>query len=118
MALPKFDFKYNNAWEDEIRFNTLVTQFESGKEQRRAKGLPRRVFRLTFEKATTKNDDAEQIYQFFVARKGRFEPFLWDYPRSDGTVEEVTVRFDTDILNRQAFMQLMYSFGLTFIEVI
>jgi len=118
MSLAKFDFKYKNAWQDGIRFNTLVTQFESGKEQRRAKGLPRRVFRLQFEKTTNYNDDVQSIWEFFVARKGRFEPFLWNYKKPDGSIEEVKVRFDEDILNRDVFLNKAYSFGLTLIEVI
>jgi phage-related protein len=118
MALAKFDFSYNRAWQDEIRFNTLITQFESGKEQRRAKGLPRRIFRLNFEKSTTSNTDAEEIYQFFVARKGRYESFHWDYSKSDGETEEVEVRFDMDTMSRETFLQTIYRFGLTFIEVI
>ena len=118
MEPKKFDFPYNRAWEDGIRYDTLITQFESGKEQRRAKGLPRRIFHLTFEKAASRNDHAEEIYQFFVARKGRFEAFLWDYPKSDGTVEEVKVRFDTDMLSRKVFLDEIYSFGIDLVEVI
>jgi phage-related protein len=118
MALTKFDFKYKNAWVDGIRFNTLVTQFESGKEQRRAKGSPRRIFRLQFDKTTNYNDNAQEIWDFFVARKGKFESFHWDYPKSDGAVEEVEVRLDTDLLERNAFLNKAYSFGLTLIEVI
>lgn len=116
--MEKFDFEYKNAWQDGIKFNTIVTKMESGKEQRRAKGSPRRVFRLTFDKTTNYNNDAQAMWEFFVARKGKFETFLWDYPKPDGTVEEVTVRFDTDELSREAFLTKAYSFGLTLIEVI
>lgn len=118
MALTKFNFSFNRAWKDSIRFKTLITQFENGKEQRRAKGLPRRVFKLKFEKATTKNSDAQDIWDFFVARKGRFEAFLWDYPKPDGTFEEVKVRFDMDVLERDAFLTAIYTHGITLIEVI
>ena len=118
MALAKFIFGYKRGWTDYIKFKTLITEFESGKEQRRSKGLPRRVFKLEFEKSPILNDEANQMYQFFVARKGKFEPFLWDYPKSDGTTEEVTVRFDIDNLNRNRFIDKLYKFGLTLIEVI
>jgi phage-related protein len=91
---------------------------ESGKEQRRSKGLPRRKFTLKFDKTTNYNDDAQEIWDFFRARKGRFEKFLWDYKKADGSVEEVTVRFDEDNLSREAFLTKAYSFGLTLIEVI
>ena len=118
MALAKFTWQANRAWQDGIKFNTLITQFESGKEQRRSKGLPRRIFRLQFEKQNLSKNDAQEIWDFFVARKGRYEAFLWDYQKADGTIEEVTVRFDMDVLERDVFMGIIYSHGLTFIEVI
>lgn len=118
MVLAKFDFKYKNAWEDEINFKTLITQFESGKEQRRSKGESRRKFRLTFDKTTNYNNDAQEMWDFFVARKGRFESFLFDYKKADDTVEEVEVRFAEDSLSREVFLNKAYSFGLELIEVI
>jgi len=118
MALAKFDFSYNRAWEDGIRFNTLVTKFESGKEQRRSKGNPKRFFKLSFEKETITDNEAQQMWDFFVARKGKFEPFYWDYEHADDTVEEVKVRFNHDDLNRKAFMNLLYENELEFIEVL
>lgn len=117
MALAKFDWEANRAWEDEVNYKTLITQFEGGKEQRRSKGERPRVFRLKFEKQTTTKDDAHEIYEFFRAREGQFEPFYWDYEKSDGTTEEVKVRFNSDTLSREAFLNLLYTFGLTFIEV-
>lgn len=118
MALQKFDFNYKRAYKDEIRFNTLITQFENGKEQRRTKGSPRRKFYLEFDKANTTSSDAQAIWDFFNARKGRYESFLWDYTHADGTVEEVEVRFDHDNLKRDVFMDILYEHGLVFKEVI
>ena len=118
MALAKFVWKANRAWQDGIQYNTLITQYESGKEQRRSKGLPRRKFILQFEKATITNSDAQEIWDFFMARRGRLEPFLWDYHKSDGSIEEVKVRFDQDVLEREAFLNLVYRFGLKMIEVL
>ena len=63
-VLTKFDWKYNRAWEDEVRYRTLVTQFEGGKEQRRSKGKLPRIFRLQFEKSTTTSNDAHEIWEF------------------------------------------------------
>ena len=118
MALPKFTWKANRAYQDGIVFTTLISQFESGKEERRSKGLPRRTFRLEFEKSMTTSNDAKEIWDFFVARKGRFEAFEWDYEHEDGTIETVKVRFNTDTLTREVFMNIIYRFGLQFIEVI
>ncbi|MFW5916456.1 MAG: DUF2460 domain-containing protein [Bacteroidota bacterium] len=116
--MEKFDFSYNRAWKDGIRYRTLISKMESGKEQRRGKGVGRRRFKLTFEKDTITSDDAQDIWDFFIARKGRLESFLWDYKKPDGSVEEVTVRFDMDFLERDAFLDLVYEHGVTLIEVI
>lgn len=118
MSLPKFDFKYKNAWQDEIKFNTLITKFESGKEQRRSKGEPRRKFVLQFDKTTNYNNDAQAMWDFFVARKGKLEPFYFDWEQPDGSVEEVKVRFAQDSLSREAFLTKAYSYGLELIEVL
>lgn len=118
MALPKFTWKANRAYQDGIVFTTLISQFESGKEQRRSKGLPRRKFRLYFQKENITKQEATEIWNFFVARKGRYEAFEWDYEKDDGTVETIKVRFDTDVLERDVFMNLLYEFGLPLIEVI
>lgn len=118
MALEKFDFKYKKAWQDEIEFNTLVTKMESGKEQRRSKSLPRRKFILEFEKTTNYNSDAQAMWDFFVERQGKFEPFYFDYEKADGSVEEVKVRFNSDAFSREAFLTKAYSFGLELIEVL
>ena len=118
MSLAKFDYKYKKAWQDSIEYKTLVTQFESGKEQRRSKGLSRRKFTLEFDKTTNYNNDADEIWRFFVNRKGKFEPFYFDWKKPDGTVEEVKVRFANDSLSREAFLDKAYSFGLELIEVI
>ena len=118
MSLAKFDFEYNNSWEDEIGFKTIVTKFESGKEQRRSKRGPKRKFRLQFDKTTNYNNDAQAMWEFFKARKGKFEPFLFGYKKSDGTVEEVKVRFAQDSMSREAFLNKAYGYGLEFIEVL
>lgn len=118
MALAKFNFEYKNAWQDSIRYKTLITEFESGKEQRRSKGQPRRIFRLQFEEVTMTSSGAQDIWDFYVARKGRYESFLWDYEKADGTTEEVEVRFDIDTFERDTFMTILYEFGLPLIEVI
>jgi len=117
MSSPKFDWEANREWEDELNFRTLVTEFEDGKEQRRSKGDRPRVFRLEFSKQTLTNDDAEEIWQFFKDREGRYEPFYWDYEKSDGTTEEIEVRFNMDTLSRNAFLNILYNFGLEFKEV-
>lgn len=112
MALPLFDFTANKVYDDEIEFYTLVTKFESQREQRRGKGSPRRRFSLVFEKKET---DADAIRSFFEDRKGRLEPFLWEHPR---TGEEITVRFDIDKLSRKVEYDVLFKHGLPIKEVL
>lgn len=116
--MEKFDFNYNNAWEDSIQFNTLITEFESGREQRRTKGKEKRRFVLSFGKTTNYDNQAQEIWEFFVDHRGRAIPFLFDYKKPDGSVEEVKVRFDVDEMNREAFLTKAYTFGLPLKEVI
>ncbi len=98
--------------EEEIRFRTLITPFESGKEQRRSKGVPRRVWTMKFSRLKAEGD---QIWAFYVARKGVYEAFLWTNP-IDG--QQYTVRFLEDSLSRTDFYNLAYEFGLKIIEVV
>src|SRR5690606_11141767 len=51
---------------EEIHFNTLITTFETGREQRRTKGLPRRSWTLRFRRDEV---DANVIWDFYVARR-------------------------------------------------
>jgi len=95
-----------------IQFNNLITEFESGKEQRRVKGAPRRTWKLRFKKDQV---DADEIWDFYVARKGTFEPFEWTSPIDGKTY---TVRFAQDNLQRSVLWKVLYDFGLDLIEVI
>lgn len=100
------------------RFLTLVTSFEGGREQRRSKTeLPRRWV-LDFEKQTMTTQQAKEIREFFEARRGRYEPFEWDYVDDEGETETVVVRFDTDTLDRTEEYETVYRFRLPLVEVI
>jgi len=98
--------------QESIRYRTLITQFESGREQRRAKGTPRRRWTLRFRKDQV---DADEIWAFYQARKGAFEAFLWTNPLDGQTY---TVRFERDDLTRNVFWKCVYEIGLTLIEVV
>jgi len=112
MALPEFIWPAHRVRTEDIKYNTLITKFESGKEQRRSKGSPKRKFQLKFEKQET---PADEIYNFFKARKGKFEVFNWTHPR---TGEVIKVRFGVDKLSREVFYDLMFKFGLPLVEVL
>lgn len=107
-----FTWQPTEVIEEEIRFKTLITQFESGKEQRRSKGTPRRVWTMKFSRL---KDEGDAIWAFYVARRGAYETFLWTNP-IDGV--QYTVRFLEDNLSRTDLYHLVYEFGLKFIEVV
>ena len=96
--------------EESVTFQTAITRFESGREQRRARGLPRRRWRLQFRKG---NVNADAIWDFYVAMNGPVDPFLWDNPVDN---QAYWVRF-ADILTRRAIRRAVYEFGIELVEV-
>lgn len=96
--------------EESVQFRTLVTQFESGREQRRVKGVPRRRWRLQFRKGQVDIDD---LWAFYLARRGPVEPFLWEHPVTGQTH---LVRFP-ERLTRRVLWRVLYEVGLELLEV-
>ncbi len=63
-----------NPFQEEIAFKTLATDFENGQENTKQKWLyPRRSFTLKYQTIT--KDEARTLWQFFLDRKGKHEPF-------------------------------------------
>lgn len=61
------------------KFFTLVTETESGKEQRRSKwSTPLREWELTFKNRPT--SEMQTLRDFFIARKGQYDSFYWLNP--------------------------------------
>jgi len=116
--LEKFDFKYKKAWKFNHGHKTLVTEMEGGKEQRRSKGIKKRSVILEFDKTTNYNNDAQEIIDFFNRHKGKAISFLFDLENPDGSVEEVTMRFNQDVIDVEAFKNKAHSFTLELIEVL
>lgn len=112
--MADFNWPAYVEWEDTIKFDVLTTKFESGKQQKRLKGPEsgKRLFGLTFKKDEV---DAVDIYEFFKARKGSFETFTWEHPR---TGEVITVRFQDDELTLEVLARKIYEFGLPIEEVL
>lgn len=113
--MEKFTWEAYNVYTEKIDFKTLVSKYESGAEQRRAKwAYPLRSFVLQFEMSDWETE-AEEILNFFIARKGSFEAFQWDNPNDGATY---TVRFLEDFLNLARFAYKLYSLGeIRFVEV-
>lgn len=98
--------------DETIETNVLISEFDTGPEQRRVKGPPRRKWALRFRKDQV---DADAIWSFYVERRGAFEAFLWTNPLDD---IEYTVRFERDDLSRSVLWRVVFETGLTLIEVL
>lgn len=112
--MAAFNFTPSFIYIEELKFKTIVSEAESGKEQRRKKWTnPKREFTLKFD--AIDDTTAKSIRDFFIARGGRFEAFTWLNPL-DNVV--YTVRFTDDKLPREAFTPAFLSkFGMKFLEI-
>ena len=109
------DFSYlpDFVFEETLEYKTLVSEFESGVEQRRRKwAAPLRKWRLRFSNRT--KADMELVRNFFSAKYGAFMAFTWTNP-NDGA--EYTVRFSDDSFKFTMKAYEVYDFEFDFIEV-
>jgi len=105
--VPDFVFKQKTD------FNTVVSEFENGTEQRRAKwSSDLKTFECEFDNRP--KSDFTTLQAFFEARQGKYEAFEFTNPLDDVTY---TVRFDTDTLQVDHKTALIYSFGCKLKEV-
>lgn len=119
-----FDFTYKRAYKVSSRWNTIVDDVFSGKEQRRNLWTnSRKKWILEFDKNHT---DFNSILAFFDARKGRYEAFNWEWKNVHpitneeigGDGETYLVRFDTDELGFEHIRKGYTKFQITLVEVI
>ena len=77
------DIKAVVPFVEEIQFKTLVSEFDDlGEEQRKQKWLyPKR--RVTLRYRLIAKSDAETLWEFYLARKGKYESFNFFFPHSD-----------------------------------
>lgn len=114
MALDTFDWIPNTCEEQEIR-NVLETRFESGKEQRREKGPPKKRYVMRFTRGSS---DADEIYTFYQDHGGPLEPFKLIHPVTEEEIEGTTFRFEQNVFTRRAMQALIYDIGLAIVEVL
>lgn len=86
--------------QESVKFNSLVLSFDSGHEQRRSKGLPKKSWDIQY--LALGNEAKKTIQAFFIARGGSREAFTWTHPE---TKETFSVRFDGDTLQTECFGQ-------------
>lgn len=93
-------------------FNVLTSTFENGTTQKRLKGRKPTVWTLSFK---TTYAEMMAIKDFFIARKGSYEPFNWGDPYS-GTTK--LVRFKEDKFEAETQWQRNGIFDVVLEEVI
>lgn len=96
--------------EETIKYKTIVSPFENGAEQRRAKwNDPLRQFRLSY--ISRPIADWTTIATFYNTKKGPYTAFTWTNP-NDST--EYTVRFveDSLVITRKAYAVIDFEFSL------
>lgn len=77
----------SNPLRETISHKTITTAFETGDPQRKKKWLyPRRKFELQYKNIS--KSDARTLWQFFMARGGRYDEFNLFHPMTDSYVGE------------------------------
>jgi uncharacterized protein (TIGR02217 family) len=99
--------------EENLQFQTLVSTFENGVEQRRAKWANQlREFALTFRNYSA--TDFATIRDFFLAKKGALTSFTWTNPNDS---VDYTVRFKEDSWKSTLTSYGIYDFSFVLIQV-
>jgi len=105
--MQKFQFPFCDEYNHSVEFKTTVVRHFDGSEQRQALWLnPKRTFGLNFESESSAKAALEE---FFNARKGDFESFLWRWDEAhSGSGLDYTCFFDSPKL-AQNILPLGYS---------
>jgi len=107
----QFDFQPNIEHQSELIFANLkdeILTFQNSRQNMVETPLRRWV--LTFEFTAS---EAQRFEAFFVAKKGRYKAFEWDY-----NGEKFPVRFDTDKLDQKQYQLGYREIKIPIIEVL
>lgn len=107
MSNDKFTWVPEREPVERLIHKVLISEFESGKEQRRKKAPMKREFDLTFIR---EDSVGEAIWNFYKNKEGPLQSFEWDHPTTEDTL---TVRF-RDNLERSFFIGTHVGTGQTF----
>lgn len=107
-----FDIPHKPKYRSSIEFNTTVATKVQGDEQRHCRWLnPKRVFELQFGNTP---ENALALEEFFVAQKGDFELFHWNW---DITGLDYKCFFEGDKLAQKMFEKGYSDTSLAFVSV-
>lgn len=107
-----FEFVPRYEYQTVSGYKVLISQFESGKEQRRYKRRRPREWQLTFR---NKPEVIREIEWFFHEHKGPFGTFLWQPP---GESQYLTCRFGQDSMEISWQGEMLGECQLTIREII
>lgn len=80
MSTEVFSYQVDSPFEEDIRFSTIISESEGGKEQRYQKWLrPRRTFRMQLRARST-TVEADQIWRLYIRMAGAFDSFYYENP--------------------------------------
>lgn len=94
MSNEVFNFQMDSPYEEDIKFLTVISESEGGKEQRYQKWQrPRRTFRIQLRardlNPSIVNKEADQIWRFYMRHKGAFDTFLFQNPNENPVTSEI-----------------------------
>ncbi|HNX82483.1 MAG TPA: DUF2460 domain-containing protein [Candidatus Omnitrophota bacterium] len=96
-----------------LQFKTLVSKFENGAEQRRAKWLTGlSEYELTYNNQSAA--DMNALYTLFNTKLGQYASFSWTHPVSGATI---TVRFKEDSFKTTYVAYGIYTVSFTLVQV-
>lgn len=94
MSNEVFNFQVESPYEEDIRFQTIISESEGGKEQRYQKWLkPRRTFRIQLRARpnnpyATSPGEADDLWRFYIRHKGAYDSFLFQNPTENPVTAE------------------------------
>ena len=87
MSSEVFSFQLETPFEEEIQWMTVVSEAESGREQRYQKWLrSRRSFRIRL--TGRQSTESGQIWSFYQRHKGAYDTFLFQNPNENPVTNE------------------------------
>lgn len=87
MSNEVFAFTLDSPFDETIQYLTLVSESESGREQRYQKWLrPKRTFKVTLRARNVSETD--DIWRFYTRHKGKFDTFLFQSPNENPVTAE------------------------------
>lgn len=87
MSNEIFNFQIDSPFEEEIRYLTIVSESEGGKEQRYQKWQkPKRTFRIKL--SARQPAEMNNIWRFYTRHKGAYDSFYFQNPNENPVTAE------------------------------